>query len=60
MGQGSHEEIVSPLQRVIVGALPGCLQERVSHAAIAALGLVVLSACGERKDPIPGPGQKAE
>ena len=60
MGQGSHEEIVSSLQRVIVGALPGCRQERASNPAIAALGSVVLSACGERKGPVPGPGQKAE
>mgnify|MGYP000333097667 FL=1 len=60
MGQGFHEEIVLRLQRVIVGALLGCLQERASHPAIAALGLVILSACDEREDPIPGPGQKAE
>jgi hypothetical protein len=60
MGQGSHEEIVLRLQRVIVGSLPGCRQKRAANPAIAALGLVVLSACGERKDPIPGPGQKAE
>jgi putative Mg2+ transporter-C (MgtC) family protein len=54
MGQGFHEEIVLRLQRVIVGALLGCLQERASHPAIAALGLVILSACDEREDLIPG------